>query len=444
MNDVIVIGAGLSGMMAARKLTQHGLKVTVVEARDRVGGRTWSKAEAGDVFDVGGQWFGPDHKRFSGLVEEFDLKVAKTYHDGRKVLDLHGKLSTYTGTIPRISPWTLIRTQMAIWKVERECRKVDLVEPWNDPRAAQWDSQTVHAWMQRKVRNKSVIALINAAARVIFGSDLSELSLLHFLHYLHSGGGLTKLIETHEGNQDSAIIGGAQSLSRAMAGQLDNVVLSAPVRRIEQNEQRVLVITDAGQFEGRRAIVTIPPPFADRICYLPRLTTLRDQMTQRSSMGATIKVYALYDEPFWRADGFSGESVSTVGPVGVTFDNVTAAGQAALLSFVVGAPARGWAERPAGDRRQIVLSTLGRYFGKRALSPTHYFETDWADEAWSGGAPVAVFPPGTLSVFGTALRAPIGLLHWAGTETAGEFTGFMEGALESGERVAAEVVEALG
>jgi monoamine oxidase len=285
--------------------------------------------------------------------------------------------------------------------------------------------------------------MINGAARVIFGSDLSELSTLHFFFYLHSGGGLTKLIESHEGNQDRWVVGGAQQLCSLMASSAGQVHTCAPVREIRQDEAEVTVVTDTQTWVAKRVVVTVPMPMADRIRYVPPLPTSRDQMTQRVGMGATVKVLALYDEPFWRERGFSGEGVCTDGPVTVTFDNTTPSGQACLLTFIAGAPARGWAERSEDERRAFVLDTLSRYFGERALTPTHYLESDWAMEPFILGAPIATFPPGCLSVYGEALRAPVGRIHWAGTETALESTGFMEGALESGNRAAEEVLAAL-
>lgn len=440
--DVLVVGAGLAGLTAARELSRAGHRVVVLEARDRVGGRTWTHPVGGHDFDLGGQWIGPGQPRMTKLVEEFSLATTPTFHTGRKVMELGGRVSTYRGTIPRAAPWTLVEAQLSLWRLDRLCRQVDIAEPWSSPRAAEFDGQTVGGWLKRQTLFSDVAAMVNAAARVIFGSDVGELSLLHFLWYVHSGGGLLKLIETHGGNQDTRIDVGAQSFCLRLAEGLD-LRLSTPVRGITQGDDGVSVQTDAGDFEARRVVVTLPPALASRLRYEPPMPTLRDQLTQRVGMGATIKCFALYDRPFWRDAGFSGEAVSMEGPVTVTFDAVTASGQAALVAFVVAAPGRGWAERPEAERRSIVLDTFVRFFGPDAAEPTAYREADWATEAWSGGAPIATFPPGTLSVFGPALRAPVGRIHWAGTETARESTGFMEGAVESGERVAAEVAAAL-
>jgi len=438
-----VVGAGLAGLQAARRLRQDGWSVVVLEARSEVGGRTKTVELNGHRFDVGGQWTGPGQPRMSALIEELGLTTTPTYTEGKRILRLRGRISTYTGTIPKINPWVLIVAQLSIWKIDRLCKQVPTDKPWDAPKAAEWDSMTALDYAQRNIRNRSVIAMINAAVRVIFGSDLGELSFLHFLFYVHSGGGLTKLIESHEGNQDCWVVGGAQQLCERMADELGSVHTDSPVREIRHDDDGVTVVTDLGEWAADRVVVTVPMPMADRIRYEPPLPTTRDQMTQRVGMGATIKVLALYDRPFWREQGYSGESVCTEGPITVSFDDTTPDGQACLLTFITGTPARGWAERPAQERRQLVLESLVRYFGEEAAEPTHYHECDWATEPFILGAPIATFPPRTLTSFRGALRAPIGRIHWAGTETALESTGFMEGALESGDRVAEEVATAL-
>ncbi len=443
MSDVIVVGAGLAGLSAAKRIAEAGKSVTVLEARDRVGGRTWTVTMGEGTFDVGGQWIGPGQPRISALVEELGLETSPTFSDGRKVLDLRGRLSSYTGLIPRINPWSLIATQIAMWRIDRMCKQVPIEAPWTAKKAREWDSTTVEAYARRTVRNKDAIALVASAARVIFGSELGELSLLHFLHYLHSGGGLAKLIDTHGGNQDARIVGGAQQICERMAEACGGVTYGAAVRRIEQSDGGVVVHGDEQSWNARQVVVAVPVGLADRIRYTPPLPTLRDQLTQRVGMGATIKCVALYERPFWRDAGWSGEGVSTNGTVCVCFDNVSPEGQASLLAFVVGAPGRGWAERSAEERKQEVLDTFARWFGDEALSPTDYREADWASEEFSGGAPIATFPPGAMSVMGPALRAPVGRIFWAGTETARESSGFMEGAVESGYRAADEVIEAL-
>jgi monoamine oxidase len=440
LTDTIVIGAGLAGLTTAHHLHKAGHRVIVFEARDRVGGRTYSKNLGGTIFDLGGQWLGTSQKRMMRLTDDLGFTRYPTFCEGQSVLDLGGKVSRYSGTIPRIAPWKLIRLQLAMNRIEHLRRKVVCDAPWKTPNASILDGTTVFSWLQRHAKNEDVIAIINTALRVVFGADSNELSLLHFLFYTQSSQGLMNLVETKGGNQEFRLKGGMQQVSQCLADALPDVRLNVPVDAIAQDEDGVTVSQGPHHWRASRVVVAIPPPILGHIAFTPALPTLRAQMDQRISMGATIKCFAQYPEAFWRKAGLSGEAVCTDGPVSVTYDNTTATGKPCLLAFVVGAPARGWAEQPQNVRRDVVLHTFARYFGPLALKPTCYDEINWATEPWSQGAPIANFPPGTLSVFGAALRKPVGRIHWAGTETATEFTGFMEGAVQSGERAAEEIL----
>ncbi len=443
--DVIVVGAGLSGLNAARHLCDRGHTVRVIEARDRVGGRTWTVDLDGSPFDAGGQWTGPGQPRMTALIEELALATESTYHDGRKVLDLEGDVSTYAGTIPKISLLKLIRMQLAIWRIEWLCRKVPRVDPWSAAHAAAYDGMSVADFLDDKVGDSDVIALTNSATRVIFGADLADLSLLHFLHYLHSGGGLSKLIETHGGNQDRSVVGGAQQLSEGLAAMVGDVVLGQPVAAVDQDADGVTVTTKTGtRHRTRRLVMAVPLPLVGRIAFSPPLPDDRIALQAASRMGHTVKCQVRYDRAFWRDAGLSGEAVCTAGPLNVVFDGKVADGLPALLVFITGRPAMGWSDRDPQERRQHIVDALVQWFGPDAAHPVEIHETDWATEEFSGGAPVVLFGQGGLSAHGPALRTPVGRIHWAGTETARESTGFMEGALESGERVAEEVAAALG
>jgi monoamine oxidase len=217
------------------------------------------------------------------------------------------------------------------------------------------------------------------------------------------------------------------------------------VRRIAQSAGGVDVVTDRGAVRARRAIVAIPPPLAARIDFDPLLPARRDQLLQRAAMGAIVKVVACYERPFWRAQGLSGEVVATAPePFAVVFDNSSHdLAQPALLGFVVGERARAYGALPAAERQRVAAAALGRWFGDEARHPVAIAELDWAAEPWTRGCPVAAFAPGALTRTGGGLRAPVGLVHWAGTETATEWTGYFEGALESAERAVREVMRAL-
>jgi monoamine oxidase len=156
-----------------------------------------------------------------------------------------------------------------------------------------------------------------------------------------------------------------------------------------------------------------------------------------------MKAEAVYDEPFWRKDGLSGMALKIDGVVPEMFDNTPPDGKpGVLMGFHGGHAWRLWRGRSAHDRRQAVLQDFAQAFGPQALNPRDYVEQDWTRERWTRGAPVSVLGTGTLTDFGPALTEPFGLVHWAGTETATYWNGYMDGAASSGKRAAGEVLAA--
>jgi monoamine oxidase len=419
--------------------------VLVVEARDRVGGRTRSDKIGNATFDVGGQWIGPGQERVHALAGELGIGTFPTFTDGKKVLEVEGKVSTYKRSIPSMSIPNLIQMQGALAYLKRVRKRVSPTAPMTAEGADELDSETLETWRARFVKSSKISAVMDAAIRTIFGAEPRELSALYFLMYLNAGGGMLRLSEARGGAQQDRFIPGAQSISIALAKELgDSLVLGTPVRKILQSKDGVDIVTDGKSFGGRYAVVAVPPPLAGRIEYVPSVSVGRDQVTQRFAMGAAVKVLVTYERAFWREAGFSGEVVSSDGPLSIVYDNTSHDGrQPALLGFVVGSQARQWAAQPLPDRKRRVINALERYFGDEAGSIQEYHELDWGAEPWSRGCPVGGLPPGVLTSSFAHLRKPEGRIHWAGTEAATEWIGYMEGALQSGERAADEVLRRL-
>jgi monoamine oxidase len=429
--DVVVVGAGLAGLTAARDLQRAGLSVQVLEARDRVGGRTLN-ADLGDgrVVEVGGQWVGPHQTAVRALADELGVDTFPTHDQGRSLLEWQGRVRRYRGTVPRLNPLVLADVAQAQARLERMARTVPLEAPWLAPDARRWDGATLESWLRRHVRTESARELVRLGVEAVWAADPGELSLLHALFYLRSGEGWSALLDTRGGAQQDRFVGGSQRLSLLLAASLD-VVLEAPVRRVDQDERGVTVRADGRVLRAGHVVVTVPPALAGRIEHDPPLPAAREQLTQRVPMGAVVKCHAVYDEPFWRSAGLSGTAVSDRGPARVVYDNSPhGGGPGVLLAFLEGRHAR---LVPPADRREVVLAA------PRAR-PERWLEQDWAAEPWSRGGYGGALTPGTWTQLGPALRAPVGRVVWAGAETALRWNGYMDGAVRSGADAAEAVL----
>jgi monoamine oxidase len=400
----------------------------------------------GDVVDLGAQWIGPTQDRVSALAREFGLHVFPQYSTGAKVLSLGGKISRFTGAIPKLSIFSLLALDRMVRKLDAMVAQVPLDAPYTAKRAAEWDGITVEGWKRTAVRTRAARSVLDVSVRAIFAAEPAELSFLYFLFYLRSGGGLVNLTQIDGGAQQTRLAEGTQALCvRLAAGLGDRVILNAPVNAILQQEDAGSVRSAAGVYRARRMIVAIPPTLAARIAYDPPLPPGCDQLMQRMPMGSVVKCVAFYEHPFWRDDGFSGEAIADTGPVTVTFDDSPEdGGSGALVAFLLGDQAKRWGARPAAERKAAVLDALARFFGPEAREAMAFVELDWVSETWSRGGYAALLPPGVLTSCGATLRAPAGRIHWAGAETARAWNGYMDGAIESGERAADEVLALLG
>ena len=445
--DVLVVGAGLAGLTAAKELVAAGRSVLVLEARDRVGGRVVNR-DIGDgkIVEMGGQWAGPTQDRVLALAAELGVATFPTYDTGKKVLHFNGKRGTYSGAIPRINPLILADVGRAQARLESLAAKVPTEAPWTAPRAEEWDGQTFGTWARRNTASRGARTLLALAAEAVFAAEPGDLSLLHVLFYSHSGGSFQKLIDTTAGAQQDRFAGGSALIAERLADRLGaaTVQLSAAVSKISVTGGKVTATTTAGRFDGKRIIVTAPPLLAGRIEYEPALPHWREQLTQRAPMGSVIKCQVVYDEPFWRADGLSGQATGNGEGSRVVFDNSPPDGSPGiLLAFLEGDEARRLGRDTAQARRAAVIGSLVRYFGAKAASPEDYLELDWQEERWSGGCYGTIFGPNVWTRYGHALAAPAGPIHWAGTETSPVWCGYMDGAVRSGEKAAITVLAEL-
>jgi monoamine oxidase len=443
--DVVVVGAGLAGLAAARMLEAAGSHAVVLEARDRVGGRVLNHdLGTGDVVEVGGQWIGPTQMRVNKIVAELGLETFPTYDDGENVLDLNGKVKRYTGEIPPLPKAALVDLGQSQFRFDRMAKRVPLEAPWAADRADRWDQETFASWIRRNTRTASARFFWEVFSEAVFAAEPHDFSLLFALAYTHSGGGVNRLIGVRHAAQQDRVVGGTQLIAQHLAdGLAEPVRLGTPVRRVAQGPDGVTIEADGLVAQARRVIVAVPPVLAGRIAYEPALPTRHDQLLQNMPAGSVVKINVIYDEPFWRADGLTGQVAGDRSPIKFTFDNSPPSGRpGVIVCFLEGNGARVFGRLDERERRRAVLASLAGYFGPRAARPDAYVEQDWSAEEWTRGCYGAHMPPGAMTQFGPVLRQPVGRIHWAGTETATEWSGYMDGALTSGERAAAEVLTA--
>jgi len=447
--DVVVIGGGYSGLACARALVAAGRQVLLLEARDRVGGRCVNlnlPAPYGQyVVEGGAEFIGPTQDRMYSLVQQLGLKTFPAYNTGKQVNYLGGKRSTYSGVLPWTNLYSTAEIGIAMLRIDEMAKTVPLDAPWNASKAVQWDNQSVQTWIDANLLSADARTLLKLAVLALVSVEPRDVSMLYLLFYVHSGGGLSSMLSTAGGAQQDRIVGGSQAIALGMARELGSRILyNSPVQAIKQDTYGVTVSGSGFNVRAQHAVMAMAPWMASRLNYEPLdgPTQLRLQMMQRVPMGSAWKVHCVYDKPFWRDDGLCGQVTSDAYLPKIVFDNTPpeAGAPGVLMAFIDGQDARDAALMTPEARKANVLKALGIYFGARATTPLAYTETNWQAENFSGGGPVGVFPPGVLTGFGKSLRAPIGRLHWAGTETATVWSGYMDGAVRSGERAANEIL----
>ncbi|KTS88380.1 monooxygenase [Microbacterium testaceum] len=436
--DVIVVGAGLSGLTAAHRLRQFGSTVAVFEAASRVGGRVSSADVDGVHVDLGGTFVGPGQDRILALAEEVGVSRYPTYSAGRNVIRWRGEHRRYRGTVPPVGA-NLLDVGRIQLTLDRLARTVPCGDPAAAAHATEWDAESLGSWLRRSRASAAARDLIAIAGRTTWGCEPDELSFLHALHYIHQAGGLSSMLDTEGGAQEEHFVEGSHEIAVRLAAQLGPALrLSAPVRSIEVTDEGVRVSTADERVTARTVVVAVPPSQRGRIDFSPALPPVHTQMAQRWPAGVLSKAYAIYERPFWRDSDLSGQGLSDTGPVFITFDASPARsdGPGVLLGFIGGVYAREWDELPEPERRARALSSLADLFGPRALDAVGYIDQRWGAEPWVGGGPTAAPGPGAVVPYAAAVGAPVGPILWAGTETAERWTGFMDGAVRAGERAA--------
>jgi monoamine oxidase len=454
--DVVVVGGGLAGLSTARDLQQHGHSVVVLEARDRVGGRTLNHPlPNGYHGDLGGTWIGPTQTEIAKLAKEMRVHAFDQPDEGNQVF-YDGGVITYSDKTPLLGtappdPTILPDVLAVIPLIDELATTIPVDAPWEAVNAGPYDRETLDTWLRSVAvgATDKFMGVVSAAFESLVGAEPREVSLLDALAYVSTAtdgstpGTFERLIDTRGGAQAQRFVEGAQMISIRLANHIgtQHVRLDSAVYKITQHAGGVEVDTEHETYRAKYVVVAIPPTLAGRIEYDPLLPSARDALTQRSPQGQLIKVEAFFARPWWRDNGLSGAAVSVLGPAKTTFDVSPQDGKiGGLLGFVGGDEARKYSGRPEA-LEHAVLSNFSTFFngGKPIPKPTSVVVMDWTREQWTRGCPVAIAAPGTITEYGPHMAKPIERIHWAGTETATHWHGYMDGAVRSGQRAADEV-----
>jgi len=439
--DVIVVGAGASGLKAARELSEAGRSVIVLEAHDRVGGRLKAIDLAGRKIDAGGQWVGIRHSALLGEAERLGVATYKQYESGKAILQLLGKTTAFEGNVPKMPLLGLLELALLQWRWDRDMKTVPADAPWTAPRAAEWDAMTLESWIVKHVHTKAGREFARLVPRGAWAVEARSVSYLWFLDALRSGDGLEHLMAVKDGILDAKFMGGMHQIPARLAAELgERVVLAAPVSKIEQNGDGVRVLTPKGEFTARHIIVAVPPGPASRIVFEPHLPAARDGLQQRMAMGNIIKINVAYEKPFWRDKGFSGQIATDDDLLGIVMEDAQPGVAPVIIAFIEGRHALAMSGVSQEERKKKVIASLIRFFGTEAANHIGYHDNDWNLDAYTHGY-VGHMGPGVMTRYGHALREPVGRIHWASTETSTEWAGYIEGALRAGARAAQEVMQ---
>lgn len=443
--DVVVIGAGASGLSAAEALVAAGFSVTVLEARDRVGGRLWTEVIDGATLELGGQWVSPDQTALLDMLEHLELETYSRYRDGESIyIDGHGTRSRFSEGSPG-SEATQKAVQSLVDTMDKLVAEIDVRAPWAHPKASEMDSISWHDWLAEQTSDEEARSLVSIfIADGMLTKPAHAVSLLQALLMAASAGSFTNLVD--DGYLlDKRVVGGLQQVPIRLAERLGpRVHLNQPVRKVAWGNSSVVVTTDSMSVRAKRVIVAVPPNLYSRISFEPALPALQQQLHQHLSLGLVIKVHAVYDRPFWRGQGLSGTAFGPHLTLHEAYDNTYLGSEGGtLVGFVSDAKADAMLRLDPASRRKHLLDCLATYFGPQALDPVVYFESDWASEEWTRGAYAASFDLGGLSRYGALQREPVGPIHWSTSDLAAEGYQHVDGAIRVGKDTAALIATQL-
>jgi putrescine oxidase len=441
--DIVIIGAGASGLTAATELRKAGLTVAVLEARDRVGGRLWTDQIEGAMLEIGGQWVSPDQDALKETIAELGLDTFARYRTGENVyINAEGRRTRFEGEIFPVSAETEREIRRLITILDDLVADTDPDRPWTHPRARELDEISFGTWLENETADQEARDNIGMyIAGAMLTKPAHAFSTLQALLMAASAGSFSNLVDA-DFILDERVIGGLQQVPILLAERLgDDVHLGQAVRTLRWNEQGVVAVTDDLEVRARRAIMAVPPVLYGRISFEPSLPRRQQQLHQHLSMGFVIKVHAVYETPFWREDGLSGSAFSPYELVHEAYDNTNFGdSRGTFVGFVSDEAADEVFTLTPAERKTRILTSLSHYFGEKALSPVVYYESDWGTEEWTRGAYAASFDLGGLARYGADLRTPVGPISFSCSDLAGKGYQHVDGAIRMGRETAAAIV----
>lgn len=445
--QVVIVGAGFSGIAAAKKLHEAGTTFRVLEASDRLGGRAHTRSLSEDLYvDLGGQWIGPTQDRMYELCDEVGVEYFETYDQGKNILDLHGKIRTYEGVIPKMDPISLINLDWLIKKLEKLARSIDLLTPWSHPKSKEYDAVTLEYFLRKHSKTDACYQVIKVGCETVFACELHEVSLLHALFYIKSGTSLDCLITIENGAQQHRVNGGMQPLLEKIAAPfLEHIQFNSPVASIMYSHNECKVSGSDFTLTCEKIIMAVPPPLLGAIDFSPKLPLEKRQLLERYPMGHVGKCFMIYEKPFWRKSNFSGQVVSDMNtPFQTMFDCSPKDGNAGIMmAFTIGNRAKAFFKLDESQRKTELEKLLVAYFGQESTNSLQYLDFSMSDETWSRGCYAGIMQTGAWTVFQDAYRKSFDPIYFAGTEAATRWHGYLEGAVLAGEAAADNIIQIL-
>jgi putrescine oxidase len=443
-HDTIVIGAGVTGLTAAWRLTAAGRDVLVLEARDRVGGRLRTERHGDNDFEIGGQWVSPDQTALVALIGELGLETFARYREGDALyVNAAGEAHRFSGDALPVSSDTNAAIGSLIEKLDELAALMDPDRPWEHPNADALDTVTFAQWLEAQtddVEARDNIALYIGPAMLT--KPAYAFSALQAVLMAASAGSFSHLVDP-DYILDRRVAGGLSSVPRELAARLgDRVRLGADVTGIAWSDQSAVVHVGNEAFEARDVVLALPPTHVGRIRLDPSLPADHRHARSQQSFGLVIKVQAEYARPFWRDDNLSGTGFAPYQLVHEIYDNGwDGDATGTLVGFVSDVNADALGRLSDDERRAKVLASIASYFGPQAEQPITYVESDWQHQELTGGAYATSFAMGFLARYGPYLREPVGPLHFGSSDVAGVGYQHVDGAIRMGDRLAREILE---